>query len=114
MSTALVRPVDAIAWELRGAWALGRRISITIDAADEARLEGTVRRVAGTGAYAVIAGVHVPLDRVLAVHHPSRLGDSTIRAGEPSAGPIPAASRAHPGQLRMGPRDAPQPPERRP
>ena len=80
-STALVRPVRAIVWELRAAWATGRRVSVSLERADRGRLEGHISRVSATDATVMIAGMLVPLDRVLAVHLPSRLGDSTIAAG---------------------------------
>ena len=51
-------------------------VSVTLERADEQRIEGRVRRVAATGAFVVIDGMHVPTDRVLAVHLPSLLGDS--------------------------------------
>lgn len=76
---ALVRPVSSVAWELRGAWASGRRVSVTLERADLERVEGVVHAVAATDAHATIAGRLVPLDRILAVHLPSRLGDSTVR-----------------------------------
>jgi hypothetical protein len=97
----LVRPASSIAWELRTAWALGRRVSVTIENADENRLEGAVRAVASSGAYAVVAGLHVPLERVLAVHRPSRLGDSTVKDGEPWRAPVPRAAKSLPGQDRL-------------
>ena len=62
MSTALVRPLRAIAWELRTAWATGHRVSLTLDA-DVDRVEGHVGSVAATGAYTIVAGLLVPLDR---------------------------------------------------
>lgn len=74
----LVRPLSSIAWELRTAWATGRRVSLTIERADVDRLEGHISQVAATNAFITVAGLQVPLDRVLAVHVPSRLGDSTI------------------------------------
>lgn len=80
---ALIRPIRAVAWELRTAWATGRRVSVTLDSCDHDRMEGHVSRVAATDAYVVISALHVPLDRVLAVHLPSRLGDSTIAADKP-------------------------------
>lgn len=79
MTTALVRPVSSIAWELRAAWATGRRVSLSLERADLERIEGHVSRVAATDALVTVAGRAVPLDRVLAVHLPSRLGDSTVR-----------------------------------
>jgi hypothetical protein len=82
----LIRPTSSIAWELRTAWATGRRVSLTLERADLDRLEGHVSRVAATNAYVAIAGLQVPLDRVLAVHVPSRLGDSTVTEDEPWRG----------------------------
>lgn len=102
---ALIRPPSAVAWELRAAWARGRRVALTLDLVDQPRLEGIVRAVAATGAYAIVASLHVPLERVLAVHHPSRLGDSTVRAGERWSGPSPAAARSIEAQLRLDPGD---------
>jgi hypothetical protein len=77
---ALVRPVSAKAWDLRAAWGAGWRVSVLTDIPGCGRLEGIVTRVAATDAYAQIAGRLVPLDRVLSVHSPSRLGDSTAGA----------------------------------
>ncbi len=81
MSTALVlRDLEArTAWELRSAWAAGRRVALTLDLADPSRIEGTVSAVAATGVTATVARVLVPLELVLAVHLPSRLGDSNAR-----------------------------------
>jgi hypothetical protein len=101
MNSALIRPLSSIAWELRSAWALGRRISVTIEAGDDGRLEGTVRAVAATGAFALIAGQHVPLERVLAVHRPSRLGDSTAPVAARFDGRVPRHARHDPHQLRI-------------
>lgn len=78
---ALVRPLSSIAWDLRSAWAAGWRVSVSIERADVGRLEGCVSRVSATDGSVTIAGTMVPLDRVLAVHRPSRLGDSTFRDG---------------------------------
>ena len=71
---------DGLLWEARGAWASGRRVaaSLMLEGHVE-RLEGHVSRVAATGAFVVLAGTHVPTGVLLAVHHPSRLGDSTYR-----------------------------------
>lgn len=100
-SKSLVRPLSSTVWELRGAWALGRRISVSIDTADESRLEGLVRSVAPTGAYVVVNGRHVPLERVLAVHRPSRLGDSTAGVGDRFDGRVPKHARHDPAQMRL-------------
>lgn len=81
MTVALTRPISAIAWELRAAWATGRRVSLSLLPRAGDRLEGHVHRVSATNAFVVVAGLHVPLEDVLAVHHPSRLGDSTARGG---------------------------------
>lgn len=80
--TSLIRPIRSVAWELRGAWARGLRVALSLDdRCDMPRLEGHVRRVAATDAFVEISGVHVPLDAVLAVHRPSRLGDSSFEDG---------------------------------
>jgi hypothetical protein len=63
-------------WQLRSAWATGRRVALSLERADFERMEGIVTRVAASGAFARVRGRLVPLDRVLALHYPSRLGDS--------------------------------------
>lgn len=78
---ALIRPLSSVAWDLRSAWAGGWRIALSLERADVDRVEGCVSHVAATAATATVAGVLVPLDRVLAVHRPSRLGDSTFKDG---------------------------------
>jgi hypothetical protein len=77
----LVRAVRSTATELRSALATGRRVSLTIQG-DTRRVEGLVQTVSPTDAFAIVSGVHVPLSRVLGVHLPSRLGDSTVRPTE--------------------------------
>lgn len=62
--------------ELRAAWASGRRVALSLERTDFDRMEGIVTRVAATGAWVRLRGHLVPLDRVLALHWPSRLGDS--------------------------------------
>jgi hypothetical protein len=85
--TALIRPIPAVAWDLRTAWATGRRVALTLNEhATTSRLEGHVQSVAATDAYAVLGGLHVPLTAILAVHRPSRLGDSSIVDGQRWAG----------------------------
>ncbi len=79
---ALIRPLRAVAWDLRTAWASGRRVSVTLERADVDRVEGHVFTVSPTNASVTIAGLLIPLDRVLAVHSPSRLGDSTVGEDE--------------------------------
>ena len=93
---ALVRPLRAIAWELRTAWAIGRRVSLILERADTDRVEGHVQAVAATDATVTVSGLLVPLDRVLAVHLPSRLGDSN--AGRLFHG-RPRAPEQIPGQM---------------
>jgi hypothetical protein len=99
----LIRPTSSTAWELRGAWATGLRVSVTIDALDLQRLEGHVSAVSATDAYAVISQRQIPLDRVLAVHRPSLLGDSSFEQGEAwRRRSTPVALRDRPGQLKLG------------
>lgn len=100
MPGALIRPIRAIAWELRTAWARGLRVTLTIDG-ETRRVEGHVTTVSPTNAFAVVADLHVPLTHVLAVHRPSRLGDSTYREGEAWAGKIPPGARRDPRQLEL-------------
>jgi hypothetical protein len=83
---ALERPRAAIFWDLRGAWASGRRVALSL-AADVARAEGFVTRVSATDASVHVGDLLIPADAILALHLPSRLGDSSIRAGDPWAGP---------------------------
>lgn len=80
----LIRPTSAKAWDLRTAWATGARIALTLEHCDFDRVEGIVSRVAATDATTRVGGLVIPLDRILAVHSPSRLGDST--AGKAWAG----------------------------
>lgn len=100
---ALVPVASSLAWELRAAWARGRRVSLSIDG-DEVRTEGHVSSVSPTDAYAIVAGLHVPLDRILAIHHPSRLGDSTFHeeGKERWTARVPRALRQIDGQLGLG------------
>lgn len=81
--TALVLhdAVATIVRELRAAWATGRRVALSLDGFG-GRIEGHVERVAASDASVVVAGETLPLERVLALHRPSRLGDSTAAAGE--------------------------------
>jgi hypothetical protein len=73
-------------FELRSAWASGRRVALSLERCDYPRMEGIVTRVAPSGAYARVRGRLVPLDRVLALHWPSRLGDSDHRRAAGWAG----------------------------
>lgn len=80
----LVRPTSAITWDLRGAWAKRKRVALSLDErCTPRRLEGTIQRIATTGAFVVIEGFHVPTDAILAVHNPSRLGDSNVDDAPP-------------------------------
>lgn len=59
-----------------------------------------VAAVSATDAYVIIRRLHIPLDRVLAVHKPSLLGDSTARGGQWS-GPRPRVLAIAAGQLHF-------------
>lgn len=85
--TTLVRPLSAVTWELRRAWASGRRVALSLERCDMDRVEGVVTRVSSSGALARVRGLHVPTDRILAVHWPSVVGDGE-RQGK-SATPMP-------------------------
>lgn len=94
-AVALARPLSSVAWELRAAWAKGLRVALSLERCDLDRVEGIVTRVAATDAYCTVRGLRVPLDRILAVHRPSLLGDSTARAGTAAAGRPAALVRYH-------------------
>lgn len=82
MTAALVRPIPSMMWELRTAWASGRRVALSLDPrCDRPRVEGHVRSVSPTDGWVKIGAAHFPADAILAVHLPSRLGDSTARRG---------------------------------
>ena len=88
--TALVRPLGAVMWELRRAWATGRRVSLTLNGyGGRTRVEGVVRRVAATDAYAVVQGMHVPGEAILAVHWPSVVGGDATRIKPRGVGHAP-------------------------
>lgn len=91
----LVRPSSAVAWELRSAWATGRRVALSIDG-DETRAEGFVTTVAATGAYCKVGGLHVPLERVLAVHRPVPFGGYQLPGGRGVDWADPASSNSRP------------------
>lgn len=96
----IVRPIPATFWELRGCWATGRRVTLLLDA-DVRRAEGHVTKVAATDAFVCLGDLLVPAERILAVHLPSRLGDSTYVEG---AGPWHGSPRkpvTYPGQLDL-------------
>lgn len=86
-----------LGWELRAAWANGRRVALTLERCDVPRAEGVVTSVSATNAFVVVGGVHVPLDRALAIHWASRLGDGS-RSGCRGVGRTP---QMHPGQLEL-------------
>lgn len=94
---ALVRRVDAMLDELRAAWASGRRVALTVDGGR--RVEGHVGHVATTGVFVDVGSKRVMADAVLAVHLPSRLGDSTIRTAAFHEGPRDLEPAA--GQLAL-------------
>lgn len=91
----------AILYDLRGCWATGGRISVTLDRCDVDRVEGIVSRVSATGATANVAGVLIPVERILASHRPSRLGDSKVRASQHFHGTGRRVEQ-RPGQLEIG------------
>lgn len=74
-------------------------MAVTIERADLGRVEGRVSAVSPTDASATIAGWLVPLDRILAVHAPSRLGDSTVGGGERWHGRARRVARPGQGEL---------------
>jgi hypothetical protein len=98
---ALVPPLGGIFWDLRGCWATGRRVALSVDA-DVSRLEGHVTRVSATDAFVCVGDVLVPGDRIMAVHLPSRLGDSsfTDQPGATWAG-RPRRPEQYPGQAEL-------------
>lgn len=76
----VVRPVSAVAWELRGAWARTPRRPVVLSLSERCtprRLEGRVEKVAATNAFAIVDGCHVPLEDVLAVHRPHHTQKAT-------------------------------------
>lgn len=99
----LYRAADAAAWELRSAWASGRRVAVSVEegAGRIGRVEGHVGRVAPTGAFVVIAGSHVPLERVLAVHFPPAWGGDSTWSGRGSFRGEPRRVVAPVGQLTL-------------
>lgn len=67
----LTRSESAKAWELRTAWAKRRVVVLSLsERCEPRRLEGKVDAVAATDVYVIVAGIHVPLMDVLAVHRP--------------------------------------------
>jgi len=88
----------AVQWELREAWASGRRVALSLERCDLDRVEGVVACVAPTGAWVKVQGRLVPIERVLAVHRPSRLGDSKAGRAFDGAGRL---KQPRPGQLEL-------------
>lgn len=72
----LERREQQTAWELRGAWASGRRVVLTLsDRCQVRRVEGVVSYVSTTGAFVVAQGWHIPTAEILGVaapHHSQR------------------------------------------
>jgi hypothetical protein len=90
----LVRPLSSIVWELRAAWGAGWRVALSLDdRCTPRRLEGPVQAVSATDASVRVAGYMVPLDAVLAVHRPSRLGDSRVKNGPWRSAPYVSPQR---------------------
>lgn len=81
MTTALVRRTDSILWELRRLWGSGKRVALSLSEEAGRRVEGEVTSVSPTGAWVKVNGVLIDPADILAVHNPSRLGDSTHRGG---------------------------------
>lgn len=55
----------AMLTDLRDARLTGRRVTLDLDdRCDTRRVVGRVERVATTGAFTIVAGIHVPLERV--------------------------------------------------
>ena len=68
---AVARDESAKAWELRGAWAAQTPVVLSLsERCDPRRVEGKVQHVAVTDVFAVVAGTHVPMIDVMAVHRP--------------------------------------------
>jgi hypothetical protein len=101
MTGALVRPVRSTFWELRGCWATGRRVALSLDA-DVLRVEGFLTSVSATDAFVKMGDLLIPADRILAVHLPTRLGDSTFRDGEGHWSGPPRRPVQLGGQQEMG------------
>jgi hypothetical protein len=67
----VARPESAKAWELRTAWAKRREVVLSLsERCEPQRLQGKVDAVAATDVYVIVAGTHVPMIDVLAIHRP--------------------------------------------
>lgn len=70
-SRSPARDRQAILWELRAAWASRKVVVLSLSPRCVVRrVEGTVDRVAATGAYVIADGWHIPEEDILAVHKP--------------------------------------------
>lgn len=67
----LTRSEQDLAWELRRAWAKHERVVLTLsERCMVDRVEGTIKRVAVTGAFVVCNGWHIPTVEVLGMAKP--------------------------------------------
>jgi len=86
---------------LRDAWASGRRVQITTKPPERARVRGTVKQVAATGAFAVIGRTHVPIHRIARIRDAAPLPAAAEPPTTPDGAiPPPAGQR----RLPAGPR----------
>ena len=68
----LQRPEAMLAWELRGVWAKAGEVRLTLaPGCHLPTIVGRVQQVAVTGAFVVVDGWHMPMDRVLAIGKPT-------------------------------------------
>lgn len=102
MTVGLRKRESAAAFELRGAWASRKVVSLLLDRdlADIPRIRGTVERVAATDAFCVVLEpdgfpTHVPLCAVLAVRSPHFHEPADEPARTDADAPLP-------GQTRIG------------
>lgn len=66
--TALERPADLIAWDLRGYWIKGSVVTVTMTERCMIRtVVGKVRKVSVTGSWAEVDGWHLPTSDILRV-----------------------------------------------
>lgn len=85
---ALVRRADSILWELRRAWAVGKRISLILTDNAGQRVEGHVSAVSPTGASVTVNGSLIPTETILgcSTRHRWMDEDTTWEQGEPFNG----------------------------
>jgi hypothetical protein len=91
-----------ISWDLRGAWATGRRVALRLDETCEIeRVEGTVSHVAASSAFVRIRDLEgeiiVPMGAILSLHWPHWLEGGS----SPRDALIPQLQEAFPGQLGL-------------